>query len=70
MSARLLGDVTDAAFDGLVSRLRLYRTRNQAEAIRIVVERSGLPPSVTLEMVTRQESIDRLVADALGLMSR
>lgn len=63
---RLLGDVSEAAFDALVSRLRLYQTRNQAEAIRTVVERSGLPPSIAHEMVSRQEAIDTLVADALG----
>ena len=63
---RLLGDVAEAAFDALVSRLRLYQTRNQAEAVRTVVERSGLPPSVAHEMVSRQEAIDTLVADALG----
>lgn len=67
---RLLGDVTEAAFDALVSRLRLYRTRNQAEAIRTVVERSGLPPSVAHEMVSRQEAIDALVADALGRIAQ
>ena len=59
---RLLGDVAEAAFDALVSRMRLYQTRNQAEAIRTVVERSGLPPSVAHEMVSRQEAIDTLVA--------
>ena len=67
---RLLGDVAEAAFDALVSRLRLYRTRNQAEAIRTVVERSGLPPSVAHEMVSRQETIDTLVADALGRIAQ
>ena len=67
---RLLGDVAEAAFDALVSRLRLYRTRNQAEAIRTVVERSGLPPSVAHEMVSRQEAIDTLVADALGRIAQ
>ncbi len=67
---RLLGDVAEAAFDALVSRLRLYRTRNQAVAIRTVVERSGLPPSVAHEMVSRQEAIDTLVADALGRIAQ
>lgn len=67
---RLLGDVAEAAFDALVSRLRLYQTRNQAEAIRIVVERSGLPTSVAHEMVSRQEAIDTLVADALGRIAQ
>ena len=67
---RLLGDVTDAAFDALVSRLRLYRTRSQAEAIRTIVERSGLPPSVAHEMVSRQAAIDTLVADALGRIAQ
>ena len=63
---RLLGDVSEAAFDALVSRLHLYQTLNQAEAIKTVVERSGLPPSIAHEMVSRQEAIDTLVADALG----
>jgi len=67
---RLLGDVAEAAFDALVSRMRLYQTRNQAEAIRTVVERSGLPPSVAHEMVSRQEAIDTLVADALGRIAQ
>lgn len=67
---RLLGDVAEAAFDALVSRMRLYQTRNQAEAIRTVVERSGLPPSVAHEMVSRQETIDTLVADALGRVAQ
>jgi len=67
---RLLGDVAEAAFDALVSRLRLCQTRNQTEAIRTVVERSGLPPSVAHEMVSRQEAIDTLVADALGRIAR
>ena len=67
---RLLGDVTEAAFDALVSRLRLYQSRNQAEAIRTMVERSGLPPSVAHEMVSGQEAIDTLVADTLGRIAR
>ena len=67
---RLLGDVTESAFDALVSRLRLYQSRNQAEAIRTMVERSGLPPSVAHEMVSRQEAIDTLVADALGRIAQ
>ena len=67
---RLLGDVTDTAFDALVSRLRLYQTRSQAEAIRTIVERSGLPLSVAHEMVSRQEAIDTLVANALGRIAQ
>ena len=67
---RLLGDVTDTAFDALVSRLRLSRTRSQTEAIRTIVERSGLPPSVAHEMVSRQAAIDTLVADALGRIAQ
>ena len=67
---RLLGDVTDAAFDALVSRLRLYKTRSQAEEIRTIVEHSGLPPSVAHEMVSRQVAIDTLVGDALGRIAQ
>lgn len=63
---RLLGDVTEAGFDALVARLRLSQTRSQAEAVRAIVERSGLPPVVAHEMVTRQQAIDTIVADALG----
>ena len=63
---RLLGDVADAAFGALASRLRLYQTRNQAEAIMTIVERTGLPPSVALEMVSKQQAMDTMVADALG----
>ena len=67
---RLLGDVSDAAFDALVSRLRLYQTRNQADAIRTAIERTGLPPTVVHEMIGRQESIDMLVASALGQVAQ
>ena len=38
---RLLGDVTETAFDALISRLRLYKTRNQAEAIGLVSYRAS-----------------------------
>ena len=62
---RLLGDVSDAAFDALVSRLRLYETRNRAEAIRTAIDRTGLPPSAVHEMFNKQESVDTLVASAL-----
>ena len=65
MRDRLLGDVSDAAFDALVSRLRLYETRNRAEAIRTAIDRTGLPPSAVHEMFNKQESVDTLVASAL-----
>ena len=63
--SRLLGDVPEAALDALVSRLRLYSTRNQAEAIRIAVEQSGLPPSHVLDAFSKQESLDKVIASAL-----
>ncbi len=63
--SRLLGDVPEAAFDALVSRLNLYSTRNQAEAIRVAVEQSGLPPSHVLDAFSKQESLDKIIASAL-----
>ena len=63
---RLLGDVAEAGFDALVARLRLSRARSHDEAIRVLVDRSGLPPSVAYRMVSQQDAIDELVADALG----
>ena len=68
--SRLLGDVPEAAFDALVARLRLSQTRSQAEAIRTIIECSGLPPSVAYEMVRKQEAIDTLAADALGRIAQ
>ena len=62
---RLLGDVSDAALDGLVSRLRLYQTRNQTEAIRIAIDRTGLPPAHVQDAFRRQESLDKIAASAL-----
>ena len=67
---RLLGDVTDAGFDALVSRLRLSQTRSQAEAIRTIMECSGLPPSVASEMASKQAAIDTLAADAIGRIAQ
>ena len=67
---RLLGDVADAGFDALVARLRLSRARSQAEAVKAIVDRSGLPPVVAHEMVSRQEAIDTIVADALGRIAQ
>lgn len=67
---RLLGDVADAAFDTMVSRLRLYQTSNRAETIRIAIDRTGLPPSAVHEMFDRQENIDTLVASALEHMAQ
>ena len=67
---RLLGDFSDAAFDALVSRLRLYETRNQAEAITAAIARTGLPPSAIREMFDGQQRIDALVASALEHISR
>ena len=63
---RLLGDVTEAGFDALVARLRLSRARSQAEAVKGIVDRSGLPPVVALQMVSQQEAMDTIVVDALG----
>ena len=63
---RLLGDVADATFDALVSRLRLYQSRSQTEAISTIVKRLGLPPSVAHQMISRQEAIDTLAGEALG----
>ena len=63
---RLLGDVSDAAFDALVSRLHLYETRNRAGAVKTAIERTGLPPTIVHEMMDRQESIDTIVASAIG----
>ena len=67
---RLLGDVPEAAFDALVSRLRLSQTRSQAEAIRTIIQRSGLPQSVAYEMVRKQAAIDTLAADALARIAQ
>ena len=67
---RLLGDVTAAGFDALVARLRLSQAHSQAEAIRTIVDRSGLPLGVVHEMVNRQEAIDSIVADALGRIAQ
>lgn len=67
---RLLGDVAKAGFDALVARLRLSRARSHDEAIRILVDRSGLPPSVAHQMVTQQNAIDELVVDALGRIAQ
>ena len=50
--------------------LRLSQARSQAEAIRTIVDRSGLPPGVVHEMVSRQEAIDTIVADALGRIAQ
>ncbi|MCY4015496.1 MAG: DUF2806 domain-containing protein [Gammaproteobacteria bacterium] len=63
---RLLGDVPDAAFGALVARLRLSQARSQSEAITTLVERTGLPPAVAYEMVTKQERLDGLVGPALA----
>ena len=62
---RLLGDVSDAAFDAMVSRLRLYEAQNQAEVVQTAIERTGLPPSIVHEMMDRQENIDTLIASAI-----
>ena len=63
---RLLGDVADAGFDALVARLRLSQARSQLEAVTTIVERTGLPPVVAYEMVSRQRRLDGLVGSALA----
>ena len=63
---RLLGDVPGAAFGALIERLRLSQARSRSEAITTLVERTGLPPSVAYEMVTKQERLDGIVGGALA----
>lgn len=67
---RLLGDVSDAAFDALVARLRLSQARSHAKAVGAIVDGSGIPPAIAQEMVSRQEAIDTIVADALLRIAR
>ena len=66
----LLRDVAESGFDALVARLRLSRARSHDDAIRILVDRSGLPPSVAHRMMNQQDAIDELVADALGRIAQ
>lgn len=62
---RLLGDVSDVAFDALVARLRRSQIHSQKEIIRTMVDDLGFPPSIAYEMVSRQEALDTLACDAL-----
>ena len=66
---RVLGDVKDATFDALASRLRLHQTRNEVEEIGILVEQTGLPPSHVREVICRQRNLDGMVASALMQVS-
>ena len=62
---RLTGDVSDAAMDALVARLRRYRTHQQMETIEDVTKTSGLPVPVVARALAEQHCIDELLASAL-----
>ena len=62
---RLTGDVTDAAIDALVARLRRYRTHQQVVMINEVVATSGLPAPIVARALAEQQRIDELLASAL-----
>ena len=62
---RLTSDVSDAAMDALVARLRRYRTHQQMETIEEVSKASGLPAPVVARALTEQKCVDELLASAL-----
>lgn len=66
---RLTGDVSDAAIDALVARLRRYRTHQQMETINDVAKTSGLPFPAVARALGEQRCIDELLASALAEVS-
>ena len=62
---RLTGDVSDAAMDALVDRLRRYRTHQQLETIKEVAGTSGLPVPAVARALAEQQCIDELLASAM-----
>ena len=62
---RLTGDVSDAAMDALVARLRRNRTHQQLEMIKEVAGTSGLPVPAVARSLAEQKCIDELLASAL-----
>ena len=62
---RLTGDVSDAAMDALVARLRRYRTHQQLETIKEVAGTSGLPVPAVARALAEQQCIDELLASAM-----
>ncbi len=66
---RLTGDVSDAAIDALIARLRRYRAHQQIETIREVARTSGLPEPVVARAFAEREAIDELLASALEVVA-
>lgn len=62
---RLTGDVSDAAMDALVARLRRSRTHQQMETINEVSKTFGLPAPVVARAFAEQKLVDELLASAL-----